>query len=156
MLVFFGFLTLVFFVASVSLFFDKNKSATGSFIFPFCFGVITYMLLPNAQQDAYDIAYKTCDAKWDANDTMRNTALLIVQIQFKKLDQLSLAPSDSFGAIRIICENEANKAKDAIRLSIEHQSPISASIPTQSRKSVPHSKSYFDDFFLKLFPNPND
>ena len=130
MLVFFGFLTLVFFVASVSLFFDKNKSATGSFIFPFCFGVITYMLLPNAQQDAYDIAYKTCDAKWDANDTMRNTALLIVQIQFKKLDQLSLAPSVSFGAIRIICENEANEAKDAVK-----------------------SKEKSDDLMLKLFPN---
>ena len=145
MFVFFGFLTLVCLIASVSFLFDKKKSATGSFVVTFCFGVITYMLLPNAQQDAYDIAYKTCHDKWDANDTMRNTAILGVQIQFKKLDQLSLAPSDSFGAIRIICEIEANKAKDAIKLSIEHQSPVSAL----------NLKSYLDNLFFRLFPNPN-
>ena len=132
MLVFFGFLTLVFFVASVAFLFDKKKSATASFIFPFCFGVITYMLLPNSQQDAYDIAYKTCHDKWDANDTMRNSAILGVQIEFKKLDQLSLAPADSFGAIRIICEIEANKAKDAV-----------------------NSQEKSDDLMLKLFPNTN-
>lgn len=132
MLVFFVILSGILLILSVFLLIKISKNALGLFILALFLCGIIYMFIPNAQQDAYDIAYKTCHDKWNANDTMRNTAILIVQIQFKKLDQLSLAPSDSFGAINIICEIDANKAKDAVK-----------------------SKEKSDDFMLKLFPNTN-
>lgn len=63
------------------------------------------------QQAAYEMAFNTCENKWNANDTQKNTALLIVRMEFQRMDQLSIAPTDSYRAIRMICEVEAKKAK---------------------------------------------
>lgn len=79
------------------------------------FGIATFFLYPNSEQNQlerrYEVVYQQCHDKYSANDTMRNTALLAVQLQFKKMDQLSLAPTESYQAIHIICDIEGNKAK---------------------------------------------
>jgi len=63
----------------------------------------------------YTSVNNSCWSKWNANDTMRNSALLAVQIQMKKIDQLSLAPTDSSGAISLLCRLEAEKAVEQMK-----------------------------------------
>jgi hypothetical protein len=46
---------------------------------------------------------------------MKNSAILIVYIQFLKLDQASLAPKEAYRAINIICTIDAKEARDKIK-----------------------------------------
>ena len=63
------------------------------------------------KEDAeYSAVNKACWTKWNANDSTRKTAFLVVQIQMKRIDQLSKAPTDFDGAISLICRAEADKA----------------------------------------------
>jgi len=63
------------------------------------------------KEDAeYSAVNKACWTKWNANDTTRKSAFFIVQIQMKRIDQLSIAPTDFAGAISLLCRAEADKA----------------------------------------------
>jgi hypothetical protein len=62
------------------------------------------------QEIAKKVEYDECRRHWNASDTMRNTALLAVQIQFKKIDKLSLAPKTPDEAIMLLCEPEKKNA----------------------------------------------
>ena len=119
--VFFGGLTVMAIVKKVEA---QHISTMGAF-FLFC-AFISYILLhaslfrsaeENAVVNASQAARKTCEAKWGANDTQRNTALMIVQMQFARIDQASLAPTNPYSAISILCDIEANKAKEVAKLS---------------------------------------
>ena len=67
------------------------------------------------EEITYTSVNNYCWSKWNANDTMRNSALLAVQIQMIKIDQLSLAPTDSSGAISLLCRLEAEKAVEQMK-----------------------------------------
>ena len=68
------------------------------------------------KEDAeYSAVNKACWTKWNANDTMRNTAFVAVQIQMKRIDQLSKAPTDFEGAISLLCRVEADKAVENLK-----------------------------------------
>jgi hypothetical protein len=60
----------------------------------------------------YKRVYSECENEYGQTDTSRNKALLIVQAEFAKDDNLSLAPTNPFRAIRMICEVKAQEAKD--------------------------------------------
>jgi hypothetical protein len=64
----------------------------------------------NKKELQYKVAFNVCKDKWNANDTMKNSALITVQLQFKKIDQLSLAPTDYKSAIDLLCKVDAEKA----------------------------------------------
>ena len=80
------------------------------------FGVIAYFTVPNLSkmeaEERYQKAYKQCHDKYSENDTMKNIALFVVQLQFKKMDNLSLAPKEPYRAIHILCDIEANNSKN--------------------------------------------
>jgi len=63
----------------------------------------------------YSAVSKACWTKWNANDTMRKTAFFAVQIQMKRIDQLSKAPTDFEGAISLLCRAEADKAVENLK-----------------------------------------
>ena len=67
------------------------------------------------EEAEYTAVNKACWNKWNANDTMRNTALVAVQIQMKRIDQLSKAPKDFDGAISLLCRIEADKAVEELK-----------------------------------------
>lgn len=60
----------------------------------------------------YKKTYADCYSELDRTDTSRNTALLTIQSEFAKHDNLSRAPTRSSEAIRMICEVKAQAAKD--------------------------------------------
>ena len=67
------------------------------------------------EEAEYSAVNKACWNKWNANDTMRNTAFVAVQMQMKRIDQLSKAPKDSDGAISLLCRIEADKAVEDLK-----------------------------------------
>ena len=100
----------------------RFESAFSMLMMTLSFAVISYVLLSTlpseitfARENAYNKTYETCHSKWNANDKMRNSALLIVQIQFQRLGSLSHAPKESYAAINIICDIEAKEARAAVK-----------------------------------------
>ena len=60
------------------------------FILTVLFGILSFVFYPNSdknkREEEYQIFYNQCHEKYSANDTMRNTALFVVQLQFKRMD----------------------------------------------------------------------
>jgi hypothetical protein len=67
------------------------------------------------EEAEYSDARNACWTKWNANDTMRHSAFLAVQIQMQRIDQLSKAPKDAEGAISLLCKFEAEKAVENLK-----------------------------------------
>lgn len=62
---------------------------------------------------ARDAAYTACHDRLSKNDTTKTTALMIVKLQFMKIDQASMAPTTASGAIALLCSGEADTAEEA-------------------------------------------
>lgn len=60
----------------------------------------------------YKKTYADCYSELDGTDTSRNTALLTIQSEYARHDNLSRAPTRSSEAIKMICEVKAQAAKD--------------------------------------------
>ncbi len=78
--------------------------------------IIIFLLLygcsPSKSDEAYNKAYSACTSKWLANDTMKNTALISVQMIFYKRDQLSVvAKWDYLDAVSFLCKADAKGVK---------------------------------------------
>ncbi len=113
----------LFFYVAVFNGFRKGKLPISTAVVVSCcailFSYLAYMTYPDKtealREQVYDATYKTCHEKWNANDTMRNSAIFIVQFQFARLDQQSLAPKEAYQAIHFICDIEAKEAQSKIK-----------------------------------------
>ena len=65
---------------------------------------------PNPVNVAWNATYSACHQTWDANDTMRKSAMVASRAIFIRMNQASLAPDSTWGAINHLCTVEANTA----------------------------------------------
>ena len=85
----------------------------------FAIGAVCLMLYacsPSKSDEAYNKAYSACTSKWMANDTMKNTALLSVQMIFYKHDQSSVVAKWTYlDAISFLCKADAQEAAKGVK-----------------------------------------
>ena len=62
----------------------------------------------------YKKTYADCYSELDRTDTSRNTALLTIQSEYARHDNLSRSPTSPSEAIGMICEAKAKAARDKI------------------------------------------
>lgn len=76
------------------------------------------------EQKAIDFAkrstFEACRHDWNRDDTSRRKIVMMVQLQFAKRDQLSLAPDTPSEAIRFWCNIKSDEAA-----AVEKQNRIS-------------------------------